>query len=465
MDIASNPRETFVGRVAPDFEVECTSTPQHPTPFARLRDYRDRWLVLMFYPQDFSFVCPTELSAMSDRYDEFAAQGTDVLAMSTDPIESHKRWIAMERSLGGLEGIRFPLGSDPTGEVAQAYGVFAPSQRLALRGLFIIDPNSVLQYHVVHNLSTGRRTDEVLRTLKALQMGGLCPENWMPGQPAIDPAAAMRPGNVIAHYRIEEQLGVGGAAVVYRAYDRVLERHVALKMLKRLDDKTPAIHEEARTAAALNHLNICTVYSIDKSEGRSMIVMEYLVGRTLSALIADGPTPPANATPIARQIAAGMGAAHAAGIVHGDLKPGNVMLTDQGLVKILDFGLAGRRRVPDTSDSTVVLGTDRPGTILGTPSYMSPEQAEGASATAASDVFSFGLILYELLTGERAFNEPSVLQVLTQIRSIDPSRFADRVDTQFRPLLQQMLVRDRRGRTITMHDVEECLRETRTSPR
>ena len=195
-----------------------------------------------------------------------------------------------------------------------------------------------------------------------------------------------------------------------------------------------------------------------------MIVMEYVVGQPLNKLIAEGPVPPSKVSGLARQIAAGMAAAHEAGVVHGDLKPGNIMLTTEGTIKILDFGLAGRRRIAATSESTVVIGSDRRGTILGTPSYMSPEQADGAPATAPSDVFSFGLILYELLTGERAFAELNVLHVLNQIRSIAPSRFADRVGTPFRSLLQRMLVPDRRRRTITMHDVEESLRETTTTP-
>ena len=109
----------------------------------------------MFYPRDFSLVCPTELSAMSDRYDEFAQGNADVLAVSTDSIESHERWIAAGRSSSGLGRIRFPLGSDPTGDVARAYHVYAEPQRVAFRGLFIIDPNSIVQYHLVTTSAPG----------------------------------------------------------------------------------------------------------------------------------------------------------------------------------------------------------------------------------------------------------------------------------------------------------------------
>lgn len=453
--------ETLVGRRAPDFEIPCTIVPPHRKRIAKLNDYRDRWLILMFYPQDFSLVCPTELRAMSERYDEFVEHGADVLAVSTDPIQSHEQWIARSQSVGGLGLIRFPLGSDTTAAVAQAYNVYAKSQHLALRGLFIIDPNSVVQMQVVQNLSVGRRTDDVLRILHALQVGGLCAENWSTGQDGMDASEELKPGNIISHYRIEEKVGAGGFAVVYRAYDRTLQRNVALKVFKRRDGRVPHIQEEARAAAALNHPNVCTVYNIDDSEGVAMIVMEYLVGPSLKEVIATGPTPPEKVARIASQIAAGITVAHDAGVVHGDLKPGNILLTDRGTAKIVDFGLSVGRRIPISSDSTVFLGSGHgKGTVAGTPSYMAPEQVDGAGASANSDVFSFGLIIYELLTGEQSFVGTDSLQLMNQIRSIEPGRFAERVGEPFSGLLRRMLLPDPKERTITMRQVVEVLRDT-----
>ncbi len=448
----------LVGRRAPDFEVACTATPAHPSHVARLQDYRDRWLIFMFYPQDFTLVCPTEISAMSDRFEEFAELNADILGISTDSIETHEKWIATGRSLGGLGQIKFPLGSDPGGETCRTYNVFAEAQHVALRGLFIIDPNSVVQYQLVQNLSTGRRTSEILRALKALQMGGMCSENWMAGQPTLDPAVELKPGNMISHFHIEETLGEGGFATVYRAMDRVLERNVALKILKQVDDRVPSIQDEARAAAALNHPNVCAVYGIEESEGVPMIVMEYLVGHPLSKRIEEGSTPIEDAANMGSQIAAGMGAAHDAGVVHGDLKPGNIMLTDEGRIKILDFGLAGRRPVVDSGGTTTLAENGKPEMIAGTPRYLSPEQAEGQPATAASDIFSFGLILYELLTGRRAFGGPNLLAILNRIKSIDPDTFANDVDDPFGTLLRQMLVRDPAERTITMSKIEDQIK-------
>lgn len=455
-----SPTGIIVGRRAPDFELACTSAPAHPARIARLEDYRDRWMVLMFYPQDFSLVCPTELSAMSDRYNEFAEHNAGVLAISTDSIESHERWIATGRAQGGLGPIRYPLVSDPTGDVARSYNIYAESQHVALRGLFIIDPNSVVQYQLVHNLSTGRRVQEILRVLKALQMGGLCAENWTPGQAAIDPAVELKPGSVISHYRIEETLGTGGCATVYRAYDGALERDVALKVLKNVDGKPPTIHDEARAAAALSHPNVCTIYNIEDTDGMAVIVMEYLVGRSLRDLIADGPLPRKELDPIACQIAEGMRAAHDVGVVHRDLKPANIMLTNQGVVKILDFGIARRRRVTCPTESNATITCTAGGLLSGTPSYMSPEQAGGDRTTAASDVFSFGLVLYELLTGKKAVTGQTDLEILDRIRHIQPDDISETVDEPYRALLRRMLVRDPGARTITMSEIKDTLRRT-----
>ncbi len=448
---------TLVGRRAPEFEVDCTTAPGSARRRIGLGDFADRWLILIFYPADFSLICPTELAALSSRYEEFAGLGADILAISTDTVETHERWIAAPRSQGGLGPVRFRLGSDVGGEVSTRYGVYVPQRRLALRGLFVIDPNSIVQYEAVHNLSVGRRSDEIFRVLTALQTGGLCAENWQPGRGGIDPTESLGPGSRISHYRIEERIGAGAFATVYRAYDTNLGRMVALKVLKPREGQPPSVQAEARAAAALNHPNVCTVHGIDDSEGVAMIVMEHLIGEPLSRIIEGGPTPPPRVAAIGRQIASGMAAAHALGITHGDLKPANIMLTSERVVKILDFGLSFRQPLSGASDSTVYVDSRVKGAIAGTPGYMSPEQAGGHPATPASDVFALGLVLYELLRGARLFGDMNILQALSEIRRIDPEPLAAASPPPFDALLRQMLARDPQRRTIDMEEIEAAL--------
>ena len=448
-------RSALVGHPAPDFRLACTSASGPARQTVTLDDYRGRWLVLMFYPRDFSLVCPTELSALSHRYDELFELGANVLAVSTDELDTHRRWLATPPAEGGLGAIRFPLGSDPDGSVTRSFYCCLDPQGIALRALFVIDPNGVIQYQLVHNLNVGRRTEEVLRVLTALQTGGLCGESWTPGRPVID-TRQLRAGATVSHYRIERKLGDGGFASVYLAHDQTLGRAVALKLMRRTEGWTPSLLDEARAAATLNHPNVCTVYGVDDSEGVPMIVMEHLNGRPLAELVADGPSEPDRVVDIGRQIAAGMTASHAAGVIHGDLKPANVFLADGGTIKILDFGLAAQRGAALSSDPTAVPdGAAR--AVAGTPSYMAPEQAEGGSASAASDVFAFGVLLYELLTAKRAFSGPNILQVLSQVRACDPEVFAVEVGKPFDTLLRQTLVPDPQRRTINMKDIGNVL--------
>ena len=159
--------------------------------------------------------------------------------------------------------------------------------RIGVRGLFIIDPEGVVQYQVVHNLSVGRRSQEILRVLTALQSGGLCREDWMADHQAFDPFTALRPGSYFSHYLIEAEVGSGTFARVYRARDLQLDRPVALKVFKPDCPVTPsAALAEARAAAALNHPNLCTIYAVDDTAGVPIIAMEYIAGRPIGQLAA-----------------------------------------------------------------------------------------------------------------------------------------------------------------------------------
>jgi alkyl hydroperoxide reductase subunit AhpC/predicted Ser/Thr protein kinase len=451
-------QQAMVGTRAPAFSLPCTAVPGFDRQRVALTDYLDRWLVLMFYPRDFSLVCPTELTALSVQIEEFRRRDCDVLGVSTDPVATHGRWIATPKAHGGLGGLNFPLASDEDGGVCRAYGVYVPRQHVALRGLFIIDPNGVLQYQVVHNLSVGRRMDELLRVLDGLQTGGLCPSDWEPETPTLDPTRTLGPNSVIGPFRIEVELGRGSFGAVYRAYDVLLERRVALKVIRPDAPTSPdALLREARAAAALIHPHICTIFSVDTSEGVPIIVMEYLDGQPLSKLLEGGPLPPPRGAAIGRQVALGMAAAHAQGIVHGDLKPANIMVTEDGSTKVLDFGLARRAPRSASTDETGVWEPNRTEGLSGTPSYMSPEQARGQPLTPASDVFSLGLILYEMLTGRKAIPGNNILEVLRKVEAVEADRYAAEVADPFGSILRQALVTDSQRRGITMSQIAALL--------
>jgi eukaryotic-like serine/threonine-protein kinase len=222
-------------------------------------------------------------------------------------------------------------------------------------------------------------------------------------------------GSTISHYKIVEKLGEGGMGVVYKAEDLKLGRFVALKFLPPhllgSEEHKARFLQEARAAAVLDHPNICTVYEIDEVEGRALLAMAFLDGRTLKEKIAERPLPLAEALDITIQTAQGLQAAHEKGIVHRDIKPANIMITAQGRIKIMDFGLA---QLGDRTKLTA------PGTKLGTPAYMSPEQAEGKPADRRTDLWSLGVVLYEMVSGRMPFPGEAEAAVAYGILYSDP---------------------------------------------
>jgi Tol biopolymer transport system component/predicted Ser/Thr protein kinase len=224
---------------------------------------------------------------------------------------------------------------------------------------------------------------------------------------------ALAPGTHLGPYEIESQLGAGGMGEVYRAKDTRLDRTVAIKVSSaKFSDR---FEREARSIAALNHPNICTLYDV----GPNYLVMEYLEGETLDARIQKGALPVREALHFAAQILAALDAAHRRGIVHRDLKPANVMIGKTGL-KLLDFGLA-KAQTAAAEPEGATLGITADNTIVGTLQYMSPEQLEGKTADACSDIFAFGVVLYEMLTGRKAFAGASQASLITAIMSSDPT--------------------------------------------
>ena len=214
-------------------------------------------------------------------------------------------------------------------------------------------------------------------------------------------------GQKISHYTIVDELGSGGMGVVYRAMDRRLDRSVALKFLsEELSRDAQAVerfHREARAASALNHPHICSVYDVGEHGGRHFIVMELLDGASLSTHIARGPLPVANVLAVGAQIAEALEIAHARGIVHRDIKPANIFVTRQGAAKLLDFGVAALVAPSSRTQATTMAQVTQAGEVVGTLAYMSPEQVRGEALDVTSDLFSFGVVLYEMATGRQPF--------------------------------------------------------------
>jgi eukaryotic-like serine/threonine-protein kinase len=279
-------------------------------------------------------------------------------------------------------------------------------------------------------------------------------------------------GKVLAQYQISEKLGEGGMGVVWKARDTRLDRFVALKTLsaERLADpeRKRRFVQEARAASALNHPNIVHIYDIADADGIQFIAMEYVAGKTLDQLISRKGLRLSEALKYAIQIADALAKAHSAGIIHRDLKPSNVMVTENGLVKVLDFGLAklAETATGELGETATVRAPEGPnteeGTIVGTIAYMSPEQAEGKKVDTRSDIFSFGSVLYEMVTGRRAFHGDSKLSTLSAILKDDPkpvSSIMPDVPRDLEKIISHCLRKDPDRRFQHMADVKTLLEE------
>jgi serine/threonine protein kinase len=286
--------------------------------------------------------------------------------------------------------------------------------------------NPDLQRRVAALLTSFKEAGQFLETPAIeLSAGQLTPDE----QPAKPSPVFPSIDQVIGHYRIVEKLGEGGMGQVFLAEDTELERHVALKFLPEALQEDPNAHKrfmrEAKSAAALDHPFICNIHEVRRTDDeKDFIVMEFVEGQTLKDRLEDGPLPLPEVLKIGTEIAEALETAHEAGIIHRDLKPANIMLTHVGHAKVMDFGLA-KRLSDDSGDEDITSALTGKGTTLGTLAYMSPEQLGGEEADHRSDIFSFGIVLYELLTGVHPFRRARQVDTFNAILSSVPEPFSE----------------------------------------
>jgi len=264
-------------------------------------------------------------------------------------------------------------------------------------------------------------------------------------------------GKIISHYQITGKLGAGGMGVVYKAQDTSLGRTVALKFLPpyATDNEEDRIRffNEAQAAASLDHPNLCTIHEISETEGHYFIAMAFIDGQSLREMVSAGPLPIETAVDIALQVASGLGAAHAHGIIHRDIKPANIIVGKNGVVKIVDFGLA---------KSSISKKLTRTGSAIGTAAYMSPEQARGEPVDPRTDIWSLGAVLYEMLTGNAPYMGAHESMVIYSIMNEDftpPERVRPEIPTKLRQIVAHALSKDAAKRYAHIDEMASDLRE------
>ncbi len=287
----------------------------------------------------------------------------------------------------------------------------------------------------------------------------------------MEPSAGLlAPGAQLGQYRIEAEIGAGGMGVVFRAYDTKLHRPVAIKLLS--DDLADAaarrrFQREAQMASSLNHPHILTVYDVGEFEGRQYLVTEFVDGGTLKNWLQRQARAWEDVAELLTGVADGLAAAHQAGILHRDIKPDNILVTTSGYAKLADFGLAKLEEDVPPGDVTRTLSADqtRPGIIVGTIAYMSPEQASGKKLDARSDIFSFGVVLYEALSGHRPFTAATNLELLQHVIHSNPAPLSDDIPEPLRLLVTKAIEKDPADRYSSMRDMVTALRRAQRSSR
>src|SRR5438309_1796577 len=286
--------------------------------------------------------------------------------------------------------------------------------------------------------------------------------------------SSLHTGQTLAHYRILEKIGQGAMGEVYKAEDLKLGRQVAIKFLRPggpPDEKTrQRFLREARSASALNHPNIITIHAIEESDGLDLIVSEYIGGESLRARLDRGPLDLLQVLDLGSQVCEALAAAHSINLIHRDIKPANILIGPRGQVKVLDFGLAKIvQTLPSEIDkeaATMVADLTDKGQIIGTVSYMSPEQTRGESLDVRSDIFSLGVVLYEAGTGRLPFSGPSMLSLLHNIATANPpapSIIKHDLPLEFDLIIARAMAKDVERRFASAAELAEALRALRSA--
>ena len=272
---------------------------------------------------------------------------------------------------------------------------------------------------------------------------------------------------VLDQYRVLSLIGAGGMGEVYLASDERLGRRVAIKILpeqvSRDEEARLRMLREARAVAVLDHPNVCTIYEVGEHEGRPYIVMQYIEGETLFERLRQGRMSPAECLDVATQVAAALDEAHSHGVIHRDVKPMNIMITPRGVVKVLDFGLAKFTASIDGAETDQL--KSRTGIITGTAPYMSPEQLRGLPIDARSDIFSLGVVLYEMVTGRRPFERTSTVATITAILFEEPDPIDEPAFAAFVPIVRRAMSKEPSKRYSTAAQLLDALRDTKSRPR
>ena len=281
---------------------------------------------------------------------------------------------------------------------------------------------------------------------------------------------ALEVGSRLGHYNVTALIGEGGMGQVYQATDTTLNRQVALKILPEAfaedPDRLARFQREAQVLASLNHPNIAAIHGLEESEGTKALVLELVEGPTLADRIKQGAIPVDEALPIAKQIAEALEAAHEAGVIHRDLKPANIKVRDDGMVKVLDFGLAkafepeaGSVSASMSPTISLTAAATQMGMVIGTAAYMAPEQAKGLPVDKRADIWAFGAVLFEMLTGRKLFEAGDVSEMLASVLVKDPdiSSIGQHVPPQVHSVIRRCLVKDPKNRLRDIGDVRLAL--------
>jgi peroxiredoxin len=408
-----------VGDIAPEIDATTSAGPRF-----RLSEQSGLCTIVFFFPKAFTPGCTIETRRFRDNYAELALLGARIVGVSTDDHDTQCLFAKEMRT-------PFPMIGDGGKEIARAYGVLWPILERAMRVTFVVDASQRIAAVIHHELAIVQHRDEVLRAIDRMR-----------GRKLDDPVPRSFPG---APFEILAEAGTGGMGTVYQARDDS-GKIVALKILAK--DACPVrFAREIDVLARLEHPNIVAYVGHGKTnDGRTYLAMDWLDGTSLHELVSNGGMPPKAAARIARDVAKGLAAAHAAGIVHRDIKPSNVIITRDGIVKIVDFGVALSRE--QTIDALT-----RTGQIVGTPGYMAPEQARAdKTIDARTDLFALGCLLYRCATGRRPFEGADALALLQNVLS-QPTPHIEGVSPDLDAFLVELLAKEMEDRPPSAAEV------------